>query len=139
MSFSKMLHFKLFQYKYVCRIRFLLNIGLTILLTSPSLFAQYNIVDWGAYFSDDSTGWNFADDELIDDIKVDNKNPENIYVVGRTRSSIGTSAACQGNLLSYGKGDVMIAKGHYAIMQPTIRPLFDSKQFQEALNLKAQQ
>ncbi|HSD13725.1 MAG TPA: TAT-variant-translocated molybdopterin oxidoreductase [Flavobacterium sp.] len=30
-------------------------------------------------------------------------------------------------------GDVMIAKGHYAIMQPTIRPLFDTKQFQEAL------
>lgn len=30
-------------------------------------------------------------------------------------------------------GDVMITKGHYAIMQPTIRPLFDTKQFQEAL------
>src|SRR5690606_7063654 len=26
-----------------------------------------------------------------------------------------------------------IVKGHYSIMQPTIRPLFDSKQFQEAL------
>lgn len=110
MSFSKKFYFKLLQYKDVCVIRFLLNIGLTILLTSPSLYAQYNIVDWGAYFSDDGTGWNFADDELIDDLKVDNKNPENIYVVGRTRSSIGTSAACQGNQLSYGKGDVMIAK-----------------------------
>lgn len=30
-------------------------------------------------------------------------------------------------------GDVNIEKGHYSIMQPTIRPLFDSKQFQEAL------
>ncbi len=30
-------------------------------------------------------------------------------------------------------GDVNIVKGHYSIMQPTIRPLFDSKQFQEAL------
>ena len=30
-------------------------------------------------------------------------------------------------------GDVNIEKGHYSIVQPTIRPLFDSKQFQEAL------
>ncbi len=30
-------------------------------------------------------------------------------------------------------GDVMITKGHYAVTQPTIRPLFDTKQFQEAL------
>ncbi|WP_177731631.1 TAT-variant-translocated molybdopterin oxidoreductase [Flavobacterium inviolabile] len=30
-------------------------------------------------------------------------------------------------------GDVTIAKGHYSITQPTIRPLFDTKQFQEAL------
>ncbi|MGB3076185.1 MAG: SBBP repeat-containing protein [Chitinophagales bacterium] len=72
--------------------------------------AQYNIVDWGAYFSDDATGWNFADDELIDDIKVDNQNPENIYVVGRTRSALGTTESCPGNLLSFGKGDVLLAK-----------------------------
>ncbi len=30
-------------------------------------------------------------------------------------------------------GDVEIKKGHYALTQPTIRPLFDTKQFQEAL------
>lgn len=30
-------------------------------------------------------------------------------------------------------GDVNIVKGHYSVMQPTIRPLFDTKQFQEAL------
>ncbi|HRB72255.1 MAG TPA: TAT-variant-translocated molybdopterin oxidoreductase [Flavobacterium sp.] len=30
-------------------------------------------------------------------------------------------------------GDVSIVKGHYSITQPTIRPLFDTKQFQEAL------
>ncbi|MBQ0117736.1 MAG: TAT-variant-translocated molybdopterin oxidoreductase [Flavobacterium sp.] len=30
-------------------------------------------------------------------------------------------------------GDVAFAKGHYSIAQPTIRPLFDTKQFQEAL------
>lgn len=30
-------------------------------------------------------------------------------------------------------GDVMIQRGHYSIMQPTIRPLFDTKQFQDAL------
>ena len=29
--------------------------------------------------------------------------------------------------------DVTIARGHYSIMQPTIRPLFDTKQFQEVL------
>jgi len=32
-------------------------------------------------------------------------------------------------------GDVTISKGNYSIMQPTIRPLFDSRQFQEALLL----
>mgnify|MGYP000686979150 CR=1 FL=1 len=30
-------------------------------------------------------------------------------------------------------GDVEIKRGHFALMQPTIRPLFDTKQFQEAL------
>ncbi len=30
-------------------------------------------------------------------------------------------------------GDVELKKGHYALTQPTIRPLFDTKQFQEAL------
>ncbi|HUM47610.1 MAG TPA: SBBP repeat-containing protein, partial [Chitinophagales bacterium] len=81
-----------------------------LILFTTSTKAQYNVVDWGAYFSDDATGWNFADDELIDDLKVDNQNPQNLYVVGRTRSSSGTSAPCQGNLLSYGKGDIVIAK-----------------------------
>ncbi len=30
-------------------------------------------------------------------------------------------------------GDVEFKKGHFALMQPTIRPLFDTRQFQEAL------
>ncbi|KOS07660.1 quinol:cytochrome C oxidoreductase [Flavobacterium akiainvivens] len=30
-------------------------------------------------------------------------------------------------------GDVSVAKGYYAVTQPTIRPLFDTKQFQDAL------
>ena len=30
-------------------------------------------------------------------------------------------------------GDVEIKKGHYALTQPTIRPLFDTRQFQQAL------
>ena len=30
-------------------------------------------------------------------------------------------------------GDVELKKGHYALTQPTIRPLFDTRQFQEAL------
>ena len=30
-------------------------------------------------------------------------------------------------------GDVEFKKGHYALIQPTIRPLFDTRQFQEAL------
>ncbi|MHC5200726.1 TAT-variant-translocated molybdopterin oxidoreductase [Myroides sp. LJL119] len=32
-------------------------------------------------------------------------------------------------------GDVTIHKGHYSVMQPTIRPLFDTRQFQDALLL----
>lgn len=72
--------------------------------------AQYTTVPWGTYFYDASTGFSFADDELIDDIKIDNQTPENIYVVGRTRSAIGSSASCNGNTLNYGKGDVVIAK-----------------------------
>ncbi|MEM9685789.1 MAG: 4Fe-4S dicluster domain-containing protein, partial [Bacteroidota bacterium] len=30
-------------------------------------------------------------------------------------------------------GDVEMKKGHYSLMQPTIRPLFDTRQFQESL------
>jgi len=30
-------------------------------------------------------------------------------------------------------GDVELKKGHYSVMQPTIRPLFDTRQFQDAL------
>ncbi|MDG5490742.1 TAT-variant-translocated molybdopterin oxidoreductase [Psychroserpens sp. SPM9] len=30
-------------------------------------------------------------------------------------------------------GDVELKKGHYSLMQPTIRPLFDTRQFQQAL------
>lgn len=30
-------------------------------------------------------------------------------------------------------GDVTIVRGHYSVMQPTIRPLFDTKQFQDSL------
>ncbi|MDX1278012.1 TAT-variant-translocated molybdopterin oxidoreductase [Oceanihabitans sediminis] len=30
-------------------------------------------------------------------------------------------------------GDVEMKKGHYALMQPTIRPLFDTRQFQDSL------
>ena len=32
-------------------------------------------------------------------------------------------------------GDVELKKGHYSLMQPTIRPLFDTRQFQQALLL----
>jgi MoCo/4Fe-4S cofactor protein with predicted Tat translocation signal len=32
-------------------------------------------------------------------------------------------------------GDVEFKKGHYSLMQPTIRPLFDTRQFQDALLL----
>ncbi|WP_413511503.1 TAT-variant-translocated molybdopterin oxidoreductase [Myroides odoratus] len=32
-------------------------------------------------------------------------------------------------------GDVMIKQGHYSVTQPTIRPLFDTRQFQDALLL----
>ncbi len=40
-------------------------------------------------------------------------------------------AAAPHNLESW--GDVELTKGHFGLMQPTIRPLFDTRQFQEAL------
>lgn len=86
---------------------FIFSVGI---LCPGKTVAQYNLIDWASYFSDTTTGFTYADDELIDDIKIDNRNPENIYVVGRTRSSIGTNTPCPGNTLTYGKGDVAIAK-----------------------------
>ncbi|KGO88019.1 quinol:cytochrome C oxidoreductase [Flavobacterium rivuli WB 3.3-2 = DSM 21788] len=47
-------------------------------------------------------------------------------------ASIATVAAAAPHYLE-AWGDVTIAKGHYGITQPTIRPLFNTKQFQDAL------
>lgn len=47
-------------------------------------------------------------------------------------ASITTVAAAAPHYLE-SWGDVSVAKGYYAITQPTIRPLFTTKQFQEAL------
>lgn len=88
---------------------FIIRVVCCLFITMPS-FAQYNALDWGTYVSDSSTGFTYSDDELIDDIKVDNQNPENIYVVGRTRSSFGTSSPCTNKTINYGNGDVMVAK-----------------------------
>ncbi len=48
-----------------------------------------------------------------------------------TSSQTQYIAAAPHNLESW--GDVELKKGHYALTQPTIRPLFDTRQFQEAL------
>ena len=48
-----------------------------------------------------------------------------------TASITNIAAAAPHYLESW--GDVTISKGHYSVIQPTIRPLFDTKQFQEAL------
>lgn len=48
-----------------------------------------------------------------------------------TASKSNFIAALPHNLESW--GDVEIKSGHYGLMQPTIRPLFNTKQFQEAL------
>ena len=48
-----------------------------------------------------------------------------------TASKTTIAAAAPHYLESW--GDVEIIKGNYALTQPTIRPLFDTKQFQEAL------
>ena len=53
-------------------------------------------------------------------MKVDETSSESQYI-----------AAAPHYLESW--GDVEIKKGHYALTQPTIRPLFDTRQFQEAL------
>lgn len=48
-----------------------------------------------------------------------------------TASLVKVAAAAPHFLESW--GDVRIQKGHYSAMQPTIRPLFNTRQFQEAL------
>ena len=48
-----------------------------------------------------------------------------------TSSSFKYIAAAPHYLESW--GDVEIKKGHYGLTQPTIRPLFDTRQFQDAL------
>ena len=48
-----------------------------------------------------------------------------------TSSKVNYLAAAPHYLESW--GDVELKKGHFALTQPTIRPLFDTKQFQEAL------
>ncbi len=48
-----------------------------------------------------------------------------------TASLTSIAAAAPHYLESW--GDVSLQRGHYSVMQPTIRPLFDTKQFQDAL------
>ena len=48
-----------------------------------------------------------------------------------TASLVNVAAAAPHYLESW--GDVQIKKGHYSVTQPTIRPLFNTKQFQEFL------
>ncbi|WP_299127414.1 TAT-variant-translocated molybdopterin oxidoreductase [uncultured Winogradskyella sp.] len=48
-----------------------------------------------------------------------------------TASNCDYIAAASHNLESW--GDLELKSGHYSLMQPTIRPLFNTKQFQEAL------
>ena len=47
-------------------------------------------------------------------------------------ASLATIAAAAPHYLE-SWADVTMSRGHYSVMQPTIRPLFDTKQFQEAL------
>jgi len=47
-------------------------------------------------------------------------------------ASVTTIAAAAPHYLE-SWGDVSLSRGHYSVMQPTIRPLFDTKQFQEVL------
>ncbi len=51
--------------------------------------------------------------------------------VDETSSKVEYIAAAPHYLESW--GDVELKKGHYALTQPTIRPLFDTRQFQDAL------
>lgn len=51
--------------------------------------------------------------------------------VDETSSEVQYIAAAPHYLESW--GDVELKKGHYALIQPTIRPLFDTKQFQDVL------
>lgn len=47
--------------------------------------------------------------------------------------AVSTYAAAAPNYLESWGGDVQIKKGHYALMQPTIKEIFDTRQFQSSL------
>ncbi|MBA3649517.1 MAG: T9SS type A sorting domain-containing protein [Chitinophagales bacterium] len=89
---------------------FTLSILLSIIFSGHSA-AQYRIVDWGAYFADSTTDFSFAEEEYIEDIKLDQQDPQNVYVVGMTKSTFGYSMPCDSDTLFYGgPGDVFLAK-----------------------------
>ena len=70
--------------------------------------------------SDFAEGLKKVDLSVAFSMKVDETSSEAQYI-----------AAAPHYLESW--GDVEIKKGHYALTQPTIRPLFDTRQFQDAL------
>ncbi|GAA3646158.1 TAT-variant-translocated molybdopterin oxidoreductase [Flavivirga jejuensis] len=69
--------------------------------------------------------------DFVDGLKKTKLSVAFSMKVDETSSETQYIAAAPHYLESW--GDVELKKGHYGLMQPTIRPLFDTRQFQEAL------
>lgn len=70
-------------------------------------------------------------DEFVEGLKKTDLSITFTLKADETASHVGYIAAAPHYLESW--GDVELKKGHFGLMQPTIRPLFDTRQFQDAL------
>src|ERR1043165_8637643 len=61
----------------------------SLFFTQLAISQNYNAVDWGTYFNDNAhyPSFNFQNDDAINQVVVDDQNPESVYVVGRTYSA----------------------------------------------------
>lgn len=83
------------------------------LLTHTAHSQSYTAVDWGTYFNDtiNYPGYDYTMDDLVDQILVDKKNPESIYVVSQTKAPPKVDIAlCSNEVMDLGGGDGYVAK-----------------------------
>ena len=85
-----------------------------MLQTLPAQSPLFNAVYWGTYLQDNQhyPAFNYANTDLIDQVVVDDKNPESIYVVGQSFAPPKTNIdACAGTkTIKLGSGDGYLAK-----------------------------
>lgn len=87
----------------------------TLLITSNAASQTYNAVDWGTYFNDNThyPDFNYQSDDYIDQVVSDKKDPESIYVVGKSfaaPSNCTLSVCSESHAMDLGKGDGFLAK-----------------------------